>query len=207
MKTMFKGFVAMCILCFALPALAGSIREYTADMVDVKSGKAVARYAVTEKKMRAESLEKGDSSISIIRLDQGKMYALQDDKTYLEFPLQGDRIPTPQEMGGMMMGGSGPKTRINREKLGTETVSGYEAEKFRVTATIEMMGHKHSSTHLEWIAKEFAIPVRTESDGKVVEMRNIQIGAPAGSLFEIPAGYTKNAGLEDMMKKMKSGKF
>ena len=201
MKTLFKGFICFLALCLAAPVLAGSIKEYTADMVDVKSGKVVGKYAVTEKKMRMESTDEDDGdSLVIIRMDQGKVYVMQEDKTYIDIPIKGDKVPTPEELAGMM--GGGDLFKPKREKLGTETVSGYKAEKFRVTHTIEMMGQKHTSVHHEWLAKEFDIPVRIENEGNIAELRNIKVGTPAASLFEIPAGYKKNTEMEEMMKQM-----
>jgi len=206
MKNLIKGLSLLLILFGASTAFAGAIKEYTADLVDVKSGQVVGKYAVTEKMMRMETRDKegekeGGSAISIIRMDHGKMYLLQEDKSYLEFPLQGDKVPSPEELGTMMMGASAPKQK--REKLGDETVSGYPAEKIEVTTTIDMMGQTLTMTHQEWMAKEFDFPVRVQSDGDVMEMRNIKVGAPDAALFEIPAGYKKNTALEEMMQQMK----
>ena len=40
MNTMLKNFICLlALLCLATPALAGSIKEYSADMVEVKSGR------------------------------------------------------------------------------------------------------------------------------------------------------------------------
>jgi len=194
------------VLSAATWAFAGSVPEYSADMVDVQSGKVVGRYYVAEKKMRMESFgERGEGSIAIIRMDQQKMYALQEDKTYLTVPLKGDKIPDFAELGSMVGGEAAPK--VTQEKVGSETVNGFQTEKFRVTATIKVMGKTHTMTSFLWKAKEFDLPVRTqdEQSGLVVEMRNIREGAPAPSLFEVPAGYRDmSKEMEKMMEMMKS---
>jgi len=210
MKTLFKSLICVFVLCFSVSAFAGSIKEYSADMVDVATGKVVSKFYVTEKKMRMDTFDEEDGSggTSIIRVDLKKMYALQDNESYIEFPLKGDKMPNFYELGSMVFGEAGPK--FKREKVGSETVSGYKTEKFKVTTTMEMMGQTFTTIHHEWMAKEFDIPVRMQTeDGGIVEMRNIKKGAPAASVFEIPAGY-KNAGeemkgqMEEMMKNMPS---
>jgi hypothetical protein len=199
MKTLFRVLVCLIALGLALPAFAGTIKEYTADMVDVASGKVVGSVAATENKMRWESHEDDDKSLSIIRMDQGKMYAFQEDKTFIEIPIKEDTVLTPAGLAGAMLGDA---FKITREKVGTETVSGYHTEKFKVTYTANIMGHSKPTIITEWTAEEFDIPVRMEADDGTVEMRNIKVGAPDASLFEIPAGYTKNTQFEEMMKMM-----
>ena len=194
-------------------SFAGTIKEYTADMVDVKSEQVVNRYYIAEKKMRIDTFgaqggrqgakTKSDqpSGIAIIRLDQKKMYILQEDKTYIEMPITDDKIENAMDMSKMFMGGTAPTRKV--ENLGTETVSGYKAEKNRITTTIAMMGQKHTTTHTEWIAREFSMPVRMqEPNGRIMEMRNIKTGAPSASVFEMPAGYKRNTQMEEMMKSM-----
>lgn len=208
MKNLIKRLGLLIILLAPSIAFAGTIREYSADVVDVKSGRIVSTYYVTEKKMRVDSFDSeggkhGEGPRSIIRMDHGKMYSLREDKTYLEFPMKGDTVPNMEEMGSMMMGGAAPKRML--KKLGTETVSGYKAEKFQVTTTIDMFGQTHTMSHYEWKAKEFDLPVRMQNeDGEIMEMRNIKTGAPDASVFEIPAGYKKNTQMEDRMKQMPS---
>jgi hypothetical protein len=197
MKNLIKGLSLLLILLGAHLAYAGAIKEYTADMVDVGTGEVVTKYYVTEKKLRMDNVGDADGSMTIIRMDQGKGYIMQPDNTYLEIPLKGDKVPSYEEMATMMLGNLGPK--IKREKLGEETVNGYTAEKSRVTATV--MGH--TTVHTEWNAKEFDFPVRMQMNDDTTEMRNIKIGTPAASVFEIPAGYTRNTELEEMMKLMR----
>ena len=200
MKILFKAFACLFILCLAGPAFAGTIKEYAADMVDVAAGKTVGKYYVAENKMRMDSFEKNknENIISIIRLDQQKMYALQpSEKTYLEIPMKGNKMPDFSDIGGVMMGDAAPK--VKKEKVGSETVSGYQTDKYKVVTTMNMFGKTHTSTSYVWLAKEFDIPVRTQQDDDISEMRNIKTGAQAASLFEIPSGYTKTQGLDELM--------
>ena len=185
-------------------AYAGTVEEYSADMVTVPGDKVVQKMYVTPEKMRFEVYNEGGKleTISILRLDQGKMYTLQpDNETYFE-------IPVPKEMTSLedlSKGMLGAKVNNAREKQGGEEVSGYESEKFKVTTTIEIMGQKTTMVHNEWLAPEFApMPIRTENpqDKSIAEMRNIKTGSQDDALFEIPEGYSKDTSLEEMMKNM-----
>jgi len=116
--------------------------------------------------------------------------------------MKGDKIPNLFELSSMMLGAV---AKFKQEKVGSETVNGYKTEKFRMTATIDLMGQAHTETSSIWMAKEFDIPVRMQDEEKVAELRNIKKGEPEASLFEIPAGYEDmSKQLEEMMKMMKS---
>ena len=190
------------LVFFSAAAYAGTIEDYSADMVAVSGDKVVQKMYVTPEKMRFDVYDQTGKleTISILRLDQGKMYALQpDSKTYFEIPVDKEFTSLEDLAKGMM----GAKFDTSREKQGTEEVNGYEAEKFKVTMNVEIMGQKTTMTHTEWLAPEFApLPVRTENpqDQSIVEMRNIKTGAQDDALFEIPEGYNKDTSLEEMMK-------
>ena len=183
---------------------AGTIKDYSADMVTVPGDKVVQKMYVTPEKMRFDVYDQAGKleSISILRLDQGKMYALQPEgKTYFEIPVNKEFTSFEDLTKDLM----GAKFDTIREKQGTEEVSGYEAEKVKVTTSIEVMGQKTTMVHIEWLAPEFApIPVRAENpqDKSLAEMRNIETGAPDEALFEIPEGYSKDTSMEEMMKNM-----
>ena len=88
MKNILKSFAYVLILCLALPALAGSIKEYSADMVDVKTGRLAQKLYVTPDKIYSESYgEDGKmEGRSLIRFDQGKMYLfMEENKTSWNF--------------------------------------------------------------------------------------------------------------------------
>jgi hypothetical protein len=198
MKTLCKGFVCCIALCLALPALAGSIAEYTADMVNVKTGKVVQKIAVTPDRIYSESFnDQGKrEGISLVRMDQKKMYVFMEvNKSYMELPFDKDRFTAADlNMGAV---------QTKREKVGAETVSGYKADKFRTT--VQVMGMTMQT--YQWMAPEFEpMPIRTEAEGIIQEMRNIKTGRPDAALFEIPKGYKRNAQMEQMMKGMMGGK-
>jgi hypothetical protein len=194
MKNLFKGFICFFVLCLALPVLAGSIKSYSADMVDVKSGKVMQRIAAAPDKLYMENFNSQGKreGVAIIRLDQRKMYIfMEETKTYMEMPFDKDRF----SLADMQMGGVETKD----EALGTEKVSGYTATRHRQTTKV--MGV--TTTALYWLAPEFdPMPVRAEVAGAIQEMRNIKTGSPDAALFEIPKGYKRDKTMEDMMKGM-----
>ena len=198
MKTPFKAFACFLALCLAFPAFAGSIAEYTADMVDVKTGKVTQKLAVAPDKIYAEIFapEGKRISVTIIRLDQKKMYVcMENSKSYMELPFDKDKLTAADFTIGM--------AQARQEKVGTETVGGYQADKFRTT----VQGLGTTRQFYQWMAPEFdPMPVRTEAEGDIREMRNIKTGRPDASLFEIPQGYERNEQMEQMMKGAMGGK-
>ena len=193
-KTLLKSLACFLVLCLTLPAFAGSIAEYSADMVDVKSGSVTQKLAVTQDKIYSESFNAQGKreAIAIIRMDQRKMYILMEaTKSYMELPFNKEQFSAADLSMGMV--------QTKQEKVGEETVSGYKADKFKITVTA--MGS--TVTTFQWIAPEFApMPIRTETNGVIQEMRNIKTTRPDASLFEVPKDYKRDTQMEQMMKNM-----
>jgi len=177
---------------------AGSVKEYSAEMVEVKSGRVTQKLAVTPDKVFSEGFDAQGKreSLAILRLDQKKMYIfIEANKSYWELPFNKDQFTAADLRVGL--------AQIKREKVGAEKVGGYQADKWRITATA--MGMKSISN--EWLTREFGfMPVRTEIDGVVQEMRNIKPGQPDAALFELPKGYARDTTMENMMKSVMGGK-
>ena len=191
-----RVFMLLLLLCLALPVLAGSIKEYSADMVDVKSGKVMQKLAVTPDTLYSESFNAQGKreAVAIIRLDQKKMYVFMEaNKSYMELPFNKEWIAAADLTIGMV--------QTKQEKVGADTVGSYKADKFKIT--VNAMGM--ATTSFQWIAPEFDLPVRTESDGVILEMRNIKTARPDAALFELPQGYKRDTQMEQMMKAMMGG--
>ena len=202
MKTLRKPLcLVLVFLCTAL-AFGGTIKDYSAEQVDVKSNRVIGKLYATDSKFRMELYDENGKleSFIIVRRDQKKMYAFEEEnKTYMEFPMTGNNTSIYDSITSMGQG-FGIIPEIKREKEGTETVGGYSADKFRTTTTIDFFGQKQITTVYEWIAAEFDLPVRTQTDDITIEMRNITTTAPAASLFEIPAGYSSMGNFMDLLK-------
>jgi hypothetical protein len=163
-------------------------------MVNVKTGKATQKFAVTPDKIYSESVDASGKreGVAIIRMDRKKMYLfVEATKSYMEIPFNKDQFTAADLKMGMM--------ESKREKTGAETVNGYNADKYRIT--VKLLGV--TATAHEWLAPEFdPMPIRTEVDGQTLEMRNIKTERPDAALFEIPKGYKRDAQMEQMMKGM-----
>ncbi|MCL2790827.1 MAG: DUF4412 domain-containing protein [Desulfobulbus sp.] len=198
METLCKNIVCFLALCCAVPAWAGSIAEYSANLVDVQNGHVMQKIAVMPDKMYSESFNAQGTreGMALVRLDQHKMYIFNEaNKSYMEFPFNKNKF-TPADLAMGMVD-------IKQEKVGTETVNGYTATKYRITTKVM----NKTITAFQWIAPEFdPMPIRTESEGVIHEMRDIKTGRPDASLFEVPKGYTHDKTMEDMMKGMMKGR-
>jgi len=157
-------------------------KPFSADQVRTTRKKTTTGkvYAI-ENAMRSEAEDKGKKSISIIRFDRKVMWVLMpDQKMYLEMPW-GD----PAEWAATTKG-----AQVLRESLGAEQVGAFHCDKTRVTATYQGM----TSVYTEWVAREldgFVVKRQDEKGSWSTEYKNVQLGAPDPSLFEIPAGYQK----------------
>ena len=200
MKTV-KLSLVLLLLCGAL-VFGGTIKDYSADQVDVQSNKVIGKIYATESRLRLEVFS-GDGKLEsfvIVRQDEKKIYTFQEeDKTYMEFPILGNNVSIYESL--ISMGQSfGIIPDIKRENQGSETVSGYKTDKFRTTTTVELFGQRQTTTSYEWIAAEFDMPIRIQNEDTTVEMRNIKTAKPAASLFEIPSGYSSLGNMGDLMK-------
>jgi hypothetical protein len=174
---------------------AGPVREYSADWVDVKSGRVTQKVAIMPDKYYSETFDASGKrqSVGIIRLDQRKMYVFSEtNKTYMEFPFNEDRFTVENTSLGMI--------QINEEKkVGEETISGYKTSKFHIKATI--MGLP--ATAYYWMAPEFdPFPLRMDTKGVIHELRNIDTRRPDAALFEIREGYKRDMQAEQMTRRM-----
>ncbi len=198
----------VCILSFvAGSAFAGTVKEYSAEMVDVATGKIVEKIAVSGVKIRMESYNDNGTlqAMNIVRPDLGKGYILiVEDKSYLEFKIDPKAADPLENMAKTVM----PGAEIVRTPAGKESVAGYQAEHFTIATTVSFMGQNVAMNHEEWIAPEFApLPVRATDpeSGRMTEMRNVRKGAPDAALFELPAGYSKNAAAQALLDSLSQG--
>jgi len=135
-------------------------------------------------KMRREFSTPEGMNISIARPDKQVMWMLMSgQKSYMEMPFRQSDLGKAMEM---------PKDQQGQMKLlGTETVNGYETEKYETT----MKGKSGPVKYYMWVSKKLGMPIKMVSmDGKFsMEYRDIKVGAVPASLFEVPPGYQKMA--------------
>jgi len=194
------------LLLFPAYAVAGTISEYSADRVFFKNGAVLltARLHVSGRNMRCDiPAHMGRAAMStIVRGDAQKIFLiLHSNKTYAETAGGKDDIP-----GGLpvMFGAKMEKSDLVR--LGVEQIQGYTAVKYRFLAKYGGKRRGRPRVHLEWVAPEFDLPLRSMLEGEPAsqELRNITVGPVPAHVFELPAGYVK---VKDVLTLMKASQM
>jgi hypothetical protein len=153
--------------------------ELTADMT-TKEGKVTRNGKIYVKGSKCR-VEKGSTPLyAIVRGDKGLLWQVNNaEKTYLEAKLTPDMMPSIEEK---LPGETG------RKQIGTETVNGYAAKKFEITAK---KGNKNETIQ-QWFSTEYNFPIKLVGTNWSVEYKNIKKGGVADSLFELSAGLIKD---------------
>jgi outer membrane lipoprotein-sorting protein len=197
----FRGalVLVLTVLLSAVSALALAA-EFSADMVH-KMGtmSREGKVYVKGKKMRTESgMGQG---ITIVDGDTGTVWVLQPaQKMYFEMK-KGATQPTQTTQSDEELA-----KLADKKLLGTETVNGYQCEKYLYTYHDKALG-----TMTMWIATKLGQAIKmvhqSPEGESSFEYRNIKEGGVADSLFQIPAGYTKMQmpGMPGMGKGMGKG--
>ena len=197
----FRGVLVLvlAVLLSGVAALALAA-EFSADMVHkmgamTKEGKVYVKGT----KMRTESgMGQG---ITIVDGDTGTVWVLQPaQKMYMEMkkgatqPMQ--TTQSDEELAKV----------ADKKFLGTETVNGYQCEKYLYTYRDKALG-----TMTMWVATKLGHAIKmvhqSPEGESSFEYRNIKEGGVADSLFQVPAGYTKMEmpGMPGMGKGMMEG--
>ena len=132
-------------------------------------------------KMRQEFSMGGGKSINIARPDKNVMWVLMPaQKFYMEMPFQETDLAKTMRM---------PKDKTKMKLVGTETVNGYETEKYE---TVVKSDGKTMKFDL-WVAKKLGVPIKMVSkDGSYsMEYLDIKEGNVPDSVFKVPSGYRK----------------
>lgn len=170
--------VLMTALLVGTMAVAAAFQGFSADIVSAHGKQTMqGKIFVAGDKMRFETA----GVVSITRMDKRVVWMLMpSEKMYMEQPFRPENVvPSSEPVAG----------EVERTLLGTETVNGQAANKYRIT--VQTDGKRHS--FLQWLAVDSLLPLRTAAeDGSWwQEFRNIKEGVPDAALFELPAGYKK----------------
>ncbi len=169
--------LATALLC-GTTSVALAAQGFSADIVTAHGQQTMqGKIFVSGEKMRFETA----GMATITRMDKKIVWLLMpSEKMYMEQTFRPENIvPSTETFAG----------EIERTLLGTEAVGGVAADKYRIT--VQDDGRRH--TVLQWLAKDSMLPVKTAAeDGSWwQEYRNIKVGEPDASLFELPEGYKK----------------
>lgn len=158
-------------------------------------------------KQRIEQTTPMGKTIRIVRPDKGVAWMLNPTtKSYMEVT-----GPKTSKMPSIV---EALKAQTGAKKVGSEKANGYMCDKYKMSQT--MKGPNGSSTKIEatiWLNAKFPLPVKsvatTPMGQQTSELKNIKEKPQPDSLFELPAGYKKQAmpsGAGGMMPGMGGGR-
>lgn len=158
--------------------------EFSANVVTrMKGQEHKGKIYFSGEKMRHEMSTPRGKHITISRLDKKVMWMIMPrKKLYMEMELQ------PEDLGKNMVVSKEQLAKMKH--LGTETVKGYETDKYETTAK------RHQGepvTQYVWIAKKLGVPIKvaTKDGNFIMEYQDIKEGEVPASAFEVPKGYRK----------------
>jgi hypothetical protein len=153
--------------------------ELTADMV-TKEGKRTIPGKIYVKGNKVRIEKRSTPLFVIVRGDRKLFWQINGaERTYVEAALTPDMMPG---IGEKLPG------ETARKAIGADTVNGYAAKKFEVTVK---KGNK-TETITQSFSAEYGFPVKVAGVDWTVEYKNIKKGAVPDSVFDLPAGLTKD---------------
>ncbi len=180
--------MALAALVFTATVCMGQAKDFTADLTQSMGPmQMTGTMARKGNKQRTEINSPMGKQIIIVRGDLKKIWMISpEQKSYIEQPIPEGQNVAPENWRKMM-----PK-EAKMKKVGTEKVNGHQCDKYTVTGG--------QATQTLWVSNVLGFPIRMVTnakgpDGKPAQIRmdytNIKLGAPADSLFNLPAGYKK----------------
>jgi outer membrane lipoprotein-sorting protein len=175
------GLIWGIAMSFLLVSLAQAA-EFSAVVINKDAQQEMQRKIyVKGEKVRMESSTPTGSTVSILRLDKKAIWFLMPGhKTYMEMPSYQKAFAKALNI---------PEGEVSKKLVGTETLNGYETEKYETTVKIG----NNTQKRVMWISKKLGVPLRIESADKsfILDYKDIKEGGVDDALFEIPADYQK----------------
>jgi outer membrane lipoprotein-sorting protein len=157
--------------------------EYSADrLIETSSGTFNGKVFSAKDKERAEMNMSGMQSVMILRRDKQLGWMLMPaQKMYM----------TVDFAKAQQQSGAAPNDQVEITEVGTESVEGFSAKKYK------MLMKDGSGGGFIWITEQ-GIPVKmdmlSKSGGEksrmTVTLKNLKIGSQEAQLFDLPAGFT-----------------
>lgn len=157
--------------------------------------------------MRRHESEVNSKTIVYMDVPEGRFVLLPEEKVYAdlaeESAIPADDLETsPERLLHEDAGAS------SYEKLGTESIAGRNANKYRIVVNSSAAANVSQSETLMWIDEALQMPVRSEtksSDGTRVTMEVSEIMLEADRvLFRVPEGYEKVT-FSELRKRLAAG--
>ncbi len=152
--------------------------SFQADYVDIcEYEEATGKYYAGPEGMRMEGMMDGERQIMIVNFSRSVSWIiLEDERMYYELPLGPDAA---EDFTSVCAELSVKETMVGRETMQGRSVEKWHCEKF--DGRVDKI----------WFDSRLKVPLRTEENGNIFELRNIREGRVSGDLFQPPAGYQK----------------
>jgi Domain of unknown function (DUF4412) len=186
--------------CMVLLMLAGTFAlaqaEFSAEMVDLQKSGAptTAKFYFAKDKIRIESQggPHGGGAIIVNYATQTSIVLMPQQHMYMEVEAQtqAQRIGYTFFQTSDVENACGDWQKLKSSqgaschKVGDETVNGRSTVKYEATSANGEVSHF-------WLDPKLRFPVKWQSKSSSGELRNVQEGTQAASLFEVPPGFTK----------------
>jgi hypothetical protein len=130
-------------------------------------------------------------NVTILRGDLSKRYMLvPGNKTYMEAPLDPRMLESPNDWAKRM--------GLVHEKVGTEDINGETCDKYQYSPDPKKTANQPTlpngrgqMTGFIWVGQKTHMLVKSDNAGSTAEWKNIKLGPPDASLFDLPADYKK----------------
>jgi outer membrane lipoprotein-sorting protein len=168
---------------FLLSASLAHGAEFSAKVITKAGGMEIpGKMYVKGEKARNEVQMAGHPSVQIMRPDKKVVWVIMpQQKAYMEMSFTKEH---EQKMLNIS-----EQAKAKMKKVGTETVNGYECDKYETT----MGPEGKSPKQFIWIAPKLGVPIKmVTADGSFsMEYKDIKPEKLEDSLFELPQGYHK----------------
>jgi hypothetical protein len=176
--------------------LANAPTQYSADLVvSRKVGTPVTMRVYSDGNRRRTEQPQGPNGgiVVILRGDLSKRYILNPGtKTYAELPLDPRMLESSADWS--------KRLGIVHEKVGTEDLNGETCDKYHFSVDQKaqdpqnrplMPQSQGAVSGFIWVSQSTHMLLKSENSVTTAEWKNVKIGSPDSSLFEVPADYKK----------------
>ncbi len=152
--------------------------SFQADYIHVSDGEETSgKYFAGPEGIRIEELIEGDEQIMIINFSEHVTWVImEEDEIYYEIPFN------PEDSEDFTR--PCPELTQNETMVGRETLYDRSVEKWHCEKA-------DGSVDKVWYDTRLNLPIRTEENGDLFELRNIRETDISSDLFQPPAGYTR----------------
>ena len=194
MSSLARALVASAMMV-SVALAAGVEIDASADFERVHEGaqRLTGKFYARGKKIRTDSSPRGQPVTVIMDAGSGKMFIVASPTACMEQPLSDDArrkslwIPDPAS---------------KEELVGTETIDGHPADKYKVMTR----SADAAIVHYVWRAKDlkgFPVRVSDETGTSVTSFKNIALAKPDAKLFQPPAGCKQMPSLQELQQRFR----